>query len=495
MKLTVNGTVFTAENNTNLLDFLRKMRMAPTADCGGRGICGKCKVCINGEDALACQTIIDRELSVKLPEELRMQILSGGRDIFYQADSDMKGFAAAIDLGTTTIVCSLLDHYGRELASTSTLNPQVSFGADVISRIQAALDGHLTELTDIVRSALANLIMKACTVSDTDPKQIRRIAMVGNPCMQELFLGIMPENLSRVPFEPVLTKMQSIPASPLFPICPDAEFLIVPDLSGYVGADTLGCVLSTEMYRKETMTLLVDIGTNGELVLGNRNRMIACSTAAGPALEGACIQFGMRAGEGAIDHVTWGDGEVHVSVIGEKEAQGICGSGIIDAVAVMLEQGIINHRGRIQSEAGDFQGERAYYLTEKICLTQTDIRQVQLAKGAIAAGIRLMTDTMGISLEEIDQVLLAGAFGSYITPQSACRIGLLPYELFPKICVVGNAARSGAERLACSQSEREKAIEIYEKCTFLELASLPEFQKTFGKETGFAKEAASWKDG
>jgi len=325
------------------------------------------------------------------------------------------------------------------------------------------------------------LIGEVCEKDQISLDMIQRIALVGNPCMQQLLLDISLENLAKVPFAPVLTEWKSIPAGDIFPSRLNAEFLIVPDISGYVGADTLSCVLSTQMYKKETVTLMVDIGTNGEMVLGNQHRMIACSTAAGPALEGANIRFGMQGSTGAIDHVTWENGKPKVHVIGDTNAKGICGSGLIDAVAGMLENGIINHRGRVQT------ADRNFHLYGDIYLTQDDIRQVQLAKGAIAAGIELMAKQLGVDLTEIDEVLLAGAFGSYIVPKSACTIGLLPPVLLPKIRAVGNAAGSGAKLLSCSKQQQALAAQLVKEIEFLELASLPEFQRTFGKQTNFSK--------
>ncbi len=474
--------VFQIIAGENLLELLRRENLAPHAPCGGKGTCGKCKVLVNGVEQLACQTVADRDITVQLPEAAETRILSGGVDTHLAADGDILGHLIAIDLGTTTMVCYLLDSRGRELATASVLNPQGTYGADVISRIQAALGGKQPELCSCVRDGLAKLIGEVCEKAQVSPDTIQRIALVGNPCMQQLLLNISPENLAKVPFAPVLTELKTIPAGDIFPVCPNAEFLIVPDISGYVGADTLGCVLSTQMYEKETVTLMVDIGTNGEMVLGNQHRMIACSTAAGPALEGANIRFGMRGSVGAIDHVTWENGQPKVHVIGETKAKGICGSGLIDAVARMLEHGIINYRGRIQTP------DRTFYLTEDIYLTQDDIRQVQLAKGAIAAGIGLMAKQLGISIEEVDEVLLAGAFGSYIDPKSACTIGLLPAVLRPKIRAVGNAAGSGAKLLACSKQQQALADKLCKEIEFLELASLPEFQRTFGKQTNFSRE-------
>ncbi len=476
------GRQLSAASDENLLELLRRKNLAPHAPCGGKGTCGKCKVLVDGVERLACQTVVDRNMMVELPRAEITHILSVGTDAQVAADKEITGNLIAIDLGTTTMVCYLLDSNGQELAVASTLNPQGTYGADVISRIQAALDGKQAEMRDCVRASLSALIENACQKAAVSPQSVQRIALVANPCMQQLLLDLSPENLAKVPFSPVLTEMKTISAVDLFPSCPKAEFLIVPDISGYVGADTLGCVLSTEMYKKEIVTLMVDIGTNGEMVLGNQHRMIACSTAAGPALEGANIRFGMRGSVGAIDHVTWENGQPKVHVIGETKAKGICGSGLIDAVAGMLEHGIINHRGRIQTP------DRTFYLTGEIYLTQDDIRQVQLAKGAIAAGIELMAKQLGIDLTDIDEVLLAGAFGSFIDPKSACTIGLLPTTLLPKIRAVGNAAGSGAKLLACSRAQQALADKLCREIEFLELASLSEFQRTFGKQTNFSRE-------
>lgn len=483
-----NQTLY-GEAGECLLETLRREGVAPDAPCGGKGTCGKCKVTVNGQEVLACQTIVDRDMTLERPAAIAASILSVGTDISISADDNIMGNLIAIDLGTTTMVCFLLDKTGVELAVASALNPQGVYGADVITRIQAALDGKQEEMCTCVREGLSKLIAEVCKKALVSTGSIQRIALVANPCMQQLLMDISPKNLAKVPFSPILTETKTIPAVSIFPICPNAEFLIVPDLSGYVGADTMGCIISTEMYKKETITLMVDIGTNGEMVMGNRDHMIASSTAAGPALEGANIRLGMRGSVGAIDHVTWKDGRPKVHVIGDTKAVGICGSGLIDAVAVMLKNGIINQRGRIQSAQTQFEGERAFLLTEDIYLTQNDIRQVQLAKGAIAAGIELMAKQLGIKLTDIDEVLLAGAFGSFIDPKSACTIGLLPPILLPRIRAVGNAAGSGAKLLAVSKEQQALSDKLVKEIEFLELASVPDFQRTFGKQTNFPKEA------
>jgi len=418
-------------------------------------------------------------MTLIVPAEPQLRILQSGAMGAAAVRPVRAGCLAAIDIGTTSVVCVLLDHAGRELAASGMPNPQAAFGADVISRIQAALRGGMEQQTGLIRDGVTGLIQKVCGKADISPDEIGVVSVVGNPAMQQLFLGIVPENLASIPFAPVLTEAKRMPCGTILPICSRAELLIVPDVSGYIGADTMGCILSTQLHRQEEITLLVDIGTNGEMVLGNRERMIACAAAAGPALEGAGIQFGMCAAEGAIDHVWLEDGEITCSVIGGGEAVGICGSGLMDAIAVGLDLGLLNSRGRIRNE------ERKIFLTDRVFLTQEDIRQVQLAKGAIAAGIGLMAKQLQIDMAEIRKVQLAGAFGSFLNPASACRIGLLPEALLDRIEPVGNAALGGAKMLACDEALLPLTQRLSEKIEFLELASLPEFPRTFAKSMNF----------
>ena len=476
-----NEQILLAEPGSNLLEVLRTANLAPDAPCGGNGTCGKCRVIIDGEEVLSCRTTVDRDLTVTLKQKAGLNILRTGVELDLKMDPMKEGDLIAIDIGTTSVVCFLLDgKTGKEIASTSMLNPQSPFGADVISRIQSALGGTMEQQTAVIRGGITKLIKQVCP----DPKTVGVVSVVGNPCMQQLFLGVSPKNLAGVPFAPVLTEAKTMACKDVLPICENAELLIVPDISGYIGADTMGCVLSTKMYESDKITLMVDIGTNGEMVLGNKNRMIACSTAAGPALEGANIHFGMRGTEGAIDHVWAENGEIQCSVIGGGEAKGICGSGLIDAIAVLLELKKLNKRGKMDSDT-EVEGQKVIYLKDSIYLTQDDIRQVQMAKGAIYAGIALMAKQLGIEVKDIQQVLLAGAFGNYLNPASACRMGLLPEELLERIVPVGNAAGSGAKLLACDKNILPLSQKLIEKIEFLELASLPEFSRTFAKSMNF----------
>ncbi len=483
IRIPAHGREISVPTGTRLLDALRKEGIAPDAPCGGSGKCGKCRVLVDGTEQLACKTAVTGDMEVTLPEVGQLNILHTGICAGFTLDPVAPGYLLAFDIGTTTVVCALLDgSTGHELAKSSMGNPQTIFGGDVISRIQSALGGSLGQLTDLIRSAMTALTQAVCHDAGISPHRIGVVSVVGNPAMQQLFLGISPENLAKIPFSPVLTEANTISCGEILPICPHAKLLIVPDIAGFVGADTLGCLLATKLHEKEELTLLVDIGTNGEMVLGNQDAMIACSTAAGPALEGANIRFGMGAAAGAIDHVWLENGKMACSVIGGGGAKGICGSGIIDAIAMGLKLGLINHRGRILTE------DRILRLTDAVYLTQEDIRQVQQAKGAICAGVTLLAAQLGVALGEIQKVQLAGAFGSFLNPENACRIGLLPEELADRIEAVGNAALSGAKILACDQKMLPFSQNLTEKIQFLELASLPEFSRTFALSMRFREE-------
>ncbi len=474
-RVRLEGRSLPAEDGVSLLELLRRHGLAPYTPCGGRGVCGKCRVRVDGAEVLACQYAVRSDIQVELPREEHTEVLTAGAAGSVAVDPVRGGYLAAFDVGTTTVVCFLLSPRGDELAVESALNPQQSFGADVVSRIQRAMKGERKALTDSIRGAMTELLCRCCDAAAVSPKEVGVVSVVGNPCMQQLFLGMEVDNLAAVPFAPVITEAGAVPAGDCLPVCENAVLLTVPDISGYVGADTVGGVLASRLYEAEDTVLMVDIGTNGEMVLAHRGRMAACSAAAGPALEGANIQFGMRGSPGAIDHVT-ADG---YTVIGGAAPVGICGSGLIDAVAVMLEKGLLNKRGRVLT------ADLRYPLTDRIYLTQEDIRQVQLAKGAIAAGIRLMADSLGVAVGEIDRVILAGAFGSFLDPDSACRIGLLPEELRGRITAAGNLAGSGSKMLALNKAQLALSQTLAGKIEFLELASLPAFRRTFAQAMTF----------
>lgn len=473
-KITVlpDGVTLHAPEGKNLMELLRSAGLLADAPCGGRGTCGKCGVLVNGEQRLSCQTVVTGDLEIQLPQRRQAEILTGSLDVKTQTEGTCEN-VLAIDIGTTTVVAYLLEGKTGELKSqASCINPQSRYGADVISRIEHVLAGKGDELKQVIRSALDSLTRQAAEKAGVAPEEIGMAAIVGNTAMHHLLLGIDPKPLTVPPYMPRVSEALELSPEGLLPINPEGRVRLLPNIAGFVGADTVGCMVSTRFDRQEKLTLMIDIGTNGEMVLGDRVRRITCSTAAGPAFEGARIQCGMRGESGAVDHVWLENGEVKYSVIGDEEAVGLCGSGLLDLVAVLLETGDIDEMGGME--------EKEYRLGDtKVVLTQKDVREVQLAKAAIRAGVELMAKTLGVAVDDIEQVYLAGAFGNYMDPKSACAIGMIPPQLLDRIRPIGNAAGEGARLCALSADEYAYSKRLASEVEFLELASLAEFNDTY----------------
>ena len=475
MKLTIRNEnrIIEVPAGVNLLDALRENGLHPDAPCGGKGKCGKCGVIVDGMERLACQTVVDRNLTVSLPHQSGARILTDARTAAVRADGTNR-YAIAFDLGTTTVVAYLMDGItGALLSKTSCMNPQAQFGADVISRIEYAMRGHASELSDCIRGTLAELTADAAKEAGISPGDITAASIVGNTAMHHLLLEIDPKSLTVPPYMPNVSEALTLSPEGLLPIHPKGTVRILPNIAGFVGADTVGCLLATRLDRLEDLTLMIDIGTNGEMVLGNKNRRIACSTAAGPAFEGAKIECGMRGAPGAIDHVTVKDGKLNFHVIGDGKAVGLCGSGLLDLIAALLETEEISESGRMES-GGIYRLEGT-----DVYLTQKDVREVQLAKAAIRAGIELMCKALGVRVEDIRQVLLAGAFGNYLDPKSACAIGMIPPVLCERVLPIGNAAGEGARMAVLNEEEFAHGRLLAAGTEFLELASMSEFNDCY----------------
>lgn len=481
---------------TTLLEAQRQAGYSPEAPCGGKGKCGKCTVEILEGDTYktqkACSVHVENDMTIRLSSPaVKEQILEKGIgrkvDIDPWLPDDLKDPAqkpclVAVDLGTTTIAAYLLDaRDGRTMAVNSCLNPQSPYGADVINRCEYALAGGEDTLSNCVRQAIDRLVQEMAQEAAVSPEQIAGLCIVGNSCMQHLFLHWPVNSLVAAPYLPHSKEPLIGLASDLgIHIHPQGRLWALPVIESFVGADTLACILATDLEKQDKLTLMIDIGTNGELVLSKNGRLLTCSTAAGPALEGAKISCGMRGGTGAIDHVTLdGDKRLSYSVIGDCDPSGICGSGLLDLTACLLDLGIIDETGYMEE---DFQ------ITDKVSLTKQDVRELQLAKAAIAAGIRIMCQLWGLTLNDIDEVLIAGAFGNYMNPESACAIGLLPMELSGKVTPIGNAAGEGAKIAVLNEKEFHRACGLASQVGFLELANRPEFQDTFVDELGFEQE-------
>ncbi|MCD7766016.1 MAG: ASKHA domain-containing protein, partial [Lachnospiraceae bacterium] len=393
---------------------------------------------------------------------------------------------AAFDIGTTTVVGYLLDaEEGRTLAVESRLNPQTQYGADVIMRANYALEHGTEVLAACIRTAVNEMLKKLAGKAQISTEDIFQVSIVGNTCMHHLFLGISPASLVHAPYTPAISRRMTLRAADYgLNIHPKAQLLMLPVIAGYVGADTCACLMAVRPDQKDEMTLLLDIGTNGEMVLGNRKRRVACSTAAGPAFEGAKITCGMRGAAGAVDHVFYVNGVWSYSTIGGGPAVGLCGSGLIDLVACLLRAGKIDENGRLESGQEDPQ---VFVLVapedsgngKGVWLTRKDVGEVQLAKAAIAAGIQLLMEELGVTEEDISEVCIAGAFGSYMNPLSAGEIGMFPCSLTGRVRAIGNAAGEGAKLALISREELEMSDELAYGTDFIELAALPEFQDCF----------------
>lgn len=502
--------------DATLLEAARQAGIILTTPCGGKGTCGKCALRLqpSGEEVLACQYPVQSDLVVAVPPESRfyehkildkgLAVGSGIRPTVYRRYEAIAGeggiLGVAVDIGTTTVVAKLLDMTdGRCLATQAMLNPQTRFGDDVVSRINYGQSAeHLAELRKVIIDCINELIHKLCRQAATATSSIFEACIVGNTTMNHIFLGYPIEQLGMAPYQAYSVDARDItPAESGLEMNSAGNVHCVENIAGFVGADTTAVALAVDMDSIEDRTLVVDIGTNGEIVLGTRERLYSASCAAGPALEGARIKYGSRAADGAIEAVVANE-DVALDVIGNTPARSICGSGLIDAVAVLLDLGVIDATGRfvdpgelakvqpepIASRLCQSDGQPAFRLTSEeqdVILTQRDIREVQLAKAAILAGIRILMGKLGLSDGDIDRVLLAGAFGNYIRPASAVRIGLLPNVPLDRIQSVGNAAATGAQMLLISDECRRRAVQLARRIQYVEIAHERNFSDLFAE--------------
>ena len=505
------------------------------APCGGKGTCGKCKVTVTKpyyKEVLACQTKICDGMEIivgggtitgvgtdmneaKVSASDNMVVLVDRKSDMqenpvsvYGNHSSNAGTLAACDIGTTTVVCYLIDkETWRIIAVRSGANPQRSFGADVLSRIDEAAraddndkaNGGLQLMQSQIVSLLNGWISDMLT--ECGRTEVCLFSVAGNTVMCHLLMGISPEKLGRVPFMPdEYFGREFNPLDIGLEIC--QTMIIFPAVSGFVGGDITAGMMETVNCRK--LTLYLDIGTNGEMALGKGDRYVCCATAAGPAFEGAQIEMGMPASRGAVDKV-WLEGRrIKYSVIGNDRPVGLCGSGLIDALAILLKSGIIDENGTILSgqelpilfrsyvfeleeeeTAQSSESSLAVHIAPGVYITQEDIRKLQLAKGAIAAGIDILFKEYGCKPCDLDILTFAGGFGNYIDKASAAAIGLFPPELLDRAKEVGNAAGNGAVSAALSQEAWESALDISGKMRYIELASYPHFDEIYVEHMNF----------
>lgn len=573
-----------AESGARLMDVLSAADAPANAPCGGKGLCGKCRVKVSGNAGsfaesemrlltpseraagirLACAATVLDNLTVealdrsdgsqvltegvgssdeldppskvvtlilppptladqradcerllpalgdaevdtavlgKCPDAVRasethVALFRGGRvpRVTDLSTSPLRNLGAAIDVGTTTMAAYLIDLETGALLSTRTcLNPQRRHGGDVISRADfAGTPEGLKALQTLVVGAMDELVSGMLAAAGAAANDVRQVVAVGNTIMMHLLAGLPVKNIAVLPFAPVYVRGFDVAATDLGLHLPVARVTLSSCVAGYVGADTIAAILACDMDVKPGLSLMIDIGTNGEIALGSAEKLLSCSAAAGPAFEGAQIRCGSGATAGAIDRVQFVNGLVSHTTIGGGMSRSICGSGLVDAVAGMLREGIVDETGRIDEDEApdtyarflfDVDGKPALSLDGRfesgVFLCQKDLREVQLAKAAIAAGVSVLMERIGATFADIDRLYLAGGFGNYIDRDSAMAIGLLPKELAGRIQPVGNAAGAGARRMLVSRDASERAEAIRRRAGYVELSNCPEFQDLF----------------
>ena len=451
---------------------------------------------VEGHDMVAGVAVLRTLPQVFRAAGFKVTAVLAGEHLVAVEPGDTTGecYGVAFDVGTTTLVGTLMNlRTGMAASVLSTLNGQAPFGADVISRISHGMNGPeaIQELQQAVVGTMNSVLGDLYQETGVRPEQTYEAVVVGNVTMLHLLLGVDPSPLSMSPFTPAFMNELVIEAREVgLGIHPHGYVQTLPALGAYVGADIVAGVLATGVVREDRLRVFVDVGTNGEIVLGSAQRALATAAPAGPAFEGSQIKCGMRATIGAIEGVQLSE-RVDLQVIGgDVPAEGICGSGLVDAVAQLLLVGLLDHSGRMRSRADvpdhpladhliDVDGVRAFLLADGVYLTQRDVRELQFAKGSIATGIKILMDILGVRHEDLDQVLLGGSFGSYLNPESAKIIGLVPPVDVDRIIAVGNSAGEGAKIALLSYRERQVAFELPSRIEYVELSGRSDFNDSF----------------
>lgn len=487
-----NDIPYTVPAGSRIAD-LPPYKAVAALPCGGHGKCGKCQVTASGALSalsrteremlspdriragirLACCATVEGDCTVRLAADGQGQKIRIAGDmpeiLLHPAFSK---YGVAVDIGTTTLAARLYNSEGVLLAEASRLNPQSSYGADVISRIEAALQGEESALATVIRGAVDGLLTELASAASIASADIDGVVITGNTVMLHLLTETSVEPLSHAPFAANRLFGETLTAGglSLTAPAPATEIYLPPCAASFVGADIVTALLASRICKNPATALLVDIGTNGEMALWHRGKLSFCSTAAGPAFEGAGISMGMGGKSGAIDRVELQEGALVAHVIGEATPAGICGSGVVDAIACLLDAELIDETGYLEDDPA--------VIFAPVCITQEDVRAVQLAKSAIHAGIRTLLHTAGLIPEAVGTLAIAGGFGSYLDIANACRIGLLPEEMRSAIRVIGNAALAGASMLLLCRDLRADC-DKYAKGEVIELSANPVFSSEY----------------
>jgi uncharacterized 2Fe-2S/4Fe-4S cluster protein (DUF4445 family) len=518
------------DDGMTILDALRAARIEIPVDCGGRGTCGKCRVqaageleapaeaekkLLSGEDLkkgirLACRARVRGAARVgfmgaTVSSEIapfRMEYVPNPGVPADTFDAPGAAFGVAIDIGTTTLNARLADlKTGEVLASVIAMNPQRLYGADVASRINSIIEnkGSLEVLHSIIVSRVQDMLDALTMGRGASAADIRGLVVVGNPTMTHMFLGIDPRFIAPAPFVPPTSRALDVDAAVVgLKASEGARLLVLPAVAAYVGADAVAAALRVGLHESGGPRLLIDLGTNAEMLLSVGGAIFSCAAAAGPAIEGARISCGAAARDGAIDRVSF-DSEPFFSTIGGLPPDGLCGTGILDSVAGLLDYGVISPEGRIEAPSAEnissslrkrireLGSAREFVMAalgecgaaRDVVITQRDVREIQLARGAIRAGLEVLIEEAGVAAEKLEAVYLAGALGTYLRPETALRVGLVPDIDPSRIKFVGNAALDGATEALLSACRRERAYTIGESVKYIELSSAPMFSESF----------------
>ena len=490
--LTVNGTEYSVPAGIRLSDALARANVSTSWPCGGLGRCGKCRVKARGALSepdvqerqllsaeelaagvrLACRTYVLGDCKAEAAVSSGEEIATRGAGRVAAVRPAFSRYGAAVDLGTTTLAARIYDASGRLLASGGRMNPQSRFGADVISRIQASMDGARGELAACVREGIAALLAELCEKAGLSPAELDGAVIAGNTAMLYLLTASAPDALSRAPFEADRLFGEETDAAALaLPLGEGARVYLPRCISAFVGADITAAITSSGLCRSDKTQLLADVGTNGEMALWHGGKLRCCSTAAGPAFEGAGLSMGMQGADGAIDHRTVEDGELCAHVIGGKDAKGVCGSGVVDALACLLDLEALDETGLLDGDPTPLSGD--------VSLTQKDVRMIQLAKSAVCAGMYTLVERASLTTDDVSELLVAGGFGSYLDLGSAGKIGLIPLSIVPRTRVIGNASLDGASMLLLDKALRAESEAMANAAETVDLSTDPVFMEQY----------------
>lgn len=502
-----------ARAGESVLDIIQREGIVVDAPCGGAGTCGKCTVLVSDAGGtsyrLACQTPVRDGMAVAVDNAAPLSVCLGGAFSPWPADGQPGTFGLAFDIGTTTVAARLHDlGTGEVLAALGAPNPQLSFGADVITRIGRCEGGGLSVMERLIGEKLVALAGELVHAARVDGAAISRAAIAGNTTMLHIAAGMSPASIGVSPFTPLSLFGSEIDYEPFKKAgIARGRALFAPCISGYVGGDISCGILAAGVARAARPVLFLDLGTNGEMALGSREGILTCAAAAGPVFEGANIKHGMPAYEGAISKVRFAPaGDVECEVIGGGEAVGICGTGLIDAMALLVRFGLVDETGRmaapgelddvredtgievpgaLAARIGEEDGAPAFRLSGGISITQKDVRNFQLAKAAVCAGIETMLDEAGVAGSDIERLVIAGGFGEYLDVGSAAAAGLFPRELADRAQVVGNSALEGASAILLSHDARAELSQVVGKTSYLELSGNPAFNERYVEDMLF----------